>query len=330
MHSKKLQHAKQGLLWGALSGAFWGLDGVLLGITITLAPFIISTNNESLLLIPMTSACLHDGFAALWLTLYNLKTGRIKEITRSLRIRAGKIVALAALFGGPLAMTGYLLAIQWAGAAYTMAITAIYPALGTFLAIFFLKEKMSLRALIGIALCIVGSFIVSYTPPQSDAFPHFYWGILCALVPTFGWALEGVISTYAMDVLDPAVAINIRQSTSFLVYSLIVIPIGLGLKGFSLILNTLSTHIMGSGILLLFTGLIGATSYLFWYRSMNMTGVGRAMALNITFALWSIVFGFFLTDLKITMTLVLGALVITSGALLVMANPKELVNLRNG
>ncbi|MBF0208395.1 MAG: DMT family transporter [Oligoflexia bacterium] len=318
---QQLSYAKKGLLFGILSGVFWGLDGVLLGISIAMVPF--SDTSLAIYLAPLVGACMHDGFAAFWLFLYNLFTGRSRELLRTLRSRSGIIVAFAALLGGPFAMSGYLLGIQLAGTAHTLAITAMYPALGTVFAMIFLKERVSLRAWIGIVTCILGSFIVGYTPPAGDAHPHFYWGIAFALLPTIGWSLEGVISTYVMDLLDPQVAINIRQGTSFFVYLVGVLPMIGGLLLFK------EALILPSAQMLLLTALAGSVSYLFWYKAMNMTGVGRAMALNITYALWSIIFGYFLTDLKLTTPLVCGAVTITLGALLVLANPKELVNLRN-
>ena len=44
---------------------------------------------------------------------------------------------------------------------------------------------------------------------------------------------------------------------------------------------------------------------------MNMTGVSRAMALNISYALWGIVLSALFTDARITTTLIMGALVIS-------------------
>lgn len=40
---------------------------------------------------------------------------------------------------------------------------------------------------------------------------------------------------------------------------------------------------------------------------MNMAGVSRAMALNITYALWGVLFGALFTDVEITRSLVIGA-----------------------
>lgn len=62
---------------------------------------------------------------------------------------------------------------------------------------------------------------------------------------------------------------------------------------------------------------------------MNMTGVSRAMALNITYSLWGILFSAIFTEVEITSSLLFGAAVITIGMVMVVGNPKEMINLRN-
>jgi drug/metabolite transporter (DMT)-like permease len=74
---------------------------------------------------------------------------------------------------------------------------------------------------------------------------------------------------------------------------------------------------------------LGGFSYVYWYRALNMTGVARAMALNVTYALWGVLFGAFFTPLEPTVYLYLGAGAIAVGAILVSANPRELFKLRN-
>ena len=317
--AQELSHAKKGLWFGVLSGASWGFDGVILGMALAMSPF---TGGLGLYAAPLAGACLHDGFAGFWIFFYNLFTGRWKEYARTLRTRPGMIVILGALFGGPLAMTGYLLGINMAGASYSLAITAMYPAVGAILAVFILKEKITLRIWIGIITCISGAVIVGWVPPDSNAYPHFYLGLGLSLLATFGWAMEGVLSTYGMDMVDPDIAIGIREAVSFFVYLVAILPIAAGLTIFW---QSFTHNVIWYMAL---AGLAGGFSYVMWYRALNTTGVGRAMALNVTYALWAIVFGYFLTDLEITMNLIAGALVITFGTILVVANPKELLNLR--
>ena len=61
---------------------------------------------------------------------------------------------------------------------------------------------------------------------------------------------------------------------------------------------------------------------------MNMAGVSRAMALNITYALWGVLFGALFTDVEITRSLVIAA-AIFAGMFLVIGNPRDIINLRN-
>ena len=76
-------------------------------------------------------------------------------------------------------------------------------------------------------------------------------------------------------------------------------------------------------------GVVGCISYRCWYKAMNMAGVSRAMALNITYALWGVLFGALFTDVEITRSLVIGAAAIFAGMFLVIGNPRDIINLRN-
>lgn len=317
-----LAFAKKGIRSGLLAGACWGLNGVLMGMVLALAPF---TNNMSIFAAPLVGACIHDGFASLWLFLHNVYKGKWRDYARTLRTRPGKMLIFAAILGGPIGMSGNLLGIYFAGASYTAAITAAYPAIGAILGGIFLKEKLSVRVWAGITLAILGSFVVGIVPPEGDNYPHFYLGIGLAAVAAIGWAVEGVISTYGMDLVDSDIAIGIREATSFFVYIFAILPL-VGGVAYQILFRSFSTP---SGWYIAVIAMIGATSFLSWYRAMNMTGVGRAMGLNVTFALWSVFFGWLLNDLQLTPNLIIGVVIICIGTILTIGNPKDLVNLRN-
>ncbi len=321
----ELSFARRGLAWGGFTGALWGLDGVLLGIVLGMAPF--NDAKVSMLIAPIVAAAIHDGFAALWLFIINISSGKFREFRRTLATRPGKVVCIAALCGGPIGMTGYLLGINHAGPAYAMSISAIYPALGSVCAMFFLKERISPRAWAGIALSVTGAIIVGWQPPSGNA-PHFYLGVAFACMAAVGWGLESVLSTYGMDLIDPDIAINIREAVSFLAYMIIIVP-AIGGMGFLAAAVPEKTT-----LLIAATALAGGLSYFSWYRAMNMTGVGRAMALSVTYVIWSIVYSVVLTRLglmefRLTPFIIGGAAAITTGTLLIISNPGELLKLRN-
>lgn len=322
VQQQELSFAKRGIGWGLLAGFGWGLDGILMGMALAMVPF---NTGASLFAAPLVAAALHDGFAALWLFIKNVADGRWRDYLRTFRTKQAKFIILASLLGGPIGMSCNLLGIYFAGASYTAAITAAYPAIGALLGAIFLKEKISRRVGIGILVAIVGSFIVGYVPPEGDQFPHFYLGIGLACIAAIGWALEGVLSTYGMDLVDADIAIGIRQAASFLIYLFIVLPL-VGSLAFEMLFASLSTPAFW---LIVCIGLIGGISFLSWYRAMNMTGVSRAMGLNVTYAFWSVFFGWLFNGLLLTPNLIIGVVIIFIGTIITIGNPRDLANLRS-
>jgi len=312
--------AKKGLLFALISGMSWGLNGVILSLALGAA---VLSGDEHWLLAPLAVGALHDSCSAFWLLLFNGATGRLKELLRTLRSKPVRPVILGAIFGGPIAMSAYMLGVKFAGPAYVMPITALYPAVASIFASIFLKERIYLRAWCGLALCVVGGVVIGFTPPEGALGSEFYLGIAMAVVATLGWGIEGVLATSGMDLLDPAVALNVRQITSSVVYMLVVLPLA---GGYVLLGPALTSSI---GWVFPVAAFTGALSYMCWYRAMNMTGVSRAMAINITYSLWGILFSAMFTEVEITTNIILGALVITTGMVLVVGNPRDMTSLRN-
>ena len=99
----------------------WGADGVVLGVVLTMAPFI----GAQAVLAPLVVAALHDGLATVWMLAYDGATGRLSRLWPSLASRHGLVLCAAAVVGGPIAMSGYLFGIKYSGAAYTLSLIHI-------------------------------------------------------------------------------------------------------------------------------------------------------------------------------------------------------------
>lgn len=326
---QEVSFAKKGLALALFSGMIWSLDGLALGKGLAEEPF----GAPALwLFAPLLAAGLHDFFAACLCLAVNCSQGRGKEIVRTLFSKPGRLCILGALLGSPLGMGGFLMGLSLAGPAYVLPITSLYPAIAALLALVFLKERISRRAWGGLALCVAGAVAIGYTPPESAGGGAFYLGIAFAFLAAFGWAAEGVCVTSGMDFIEPAVALNIYQIVSSLIYALIIVPavmLHLSLGGYD-VSGLLSRAFASPGLpFFAVAGVIGCITYLCWYKAMNMTGVSRAMALNITYALWGVVFSALFTDAEITRSLVIGAAAIFAGMCLVIGNPRDIVNLRN-
>jgi drug/metabolite transporter (DMT)-like permease len=321
---------RKGYISGILSGATWGLDAVMLGVVMVMAPFV---ENPILLAAGgIVCSALHDIFSAVWLLGIMGVQGKLKGLRKAMMSRDGRYCMLAALFGGPLAMTFYTIGISVGGAALTASVTAIYPILGTALAVLILKEKTGLQTWIGLVVSVIGIIVIGWSP-SSGGETNLLFGILISLVAAIGWATEGVVSGYGMKDgnIDPKMALVIRYIVSSVVYLFIVAPIFAGgfvdsIGGYAAIFSDTSCW-----ILLAVTALIGMSSFLCWYMSIDNIGASKALCLNVTYSFWSVVFTLFLSLLLpnyfsgiFTVYIAIGSvLIITGVTLATIYKPKE-------
>ncbi|QJA09347.1 DMT family transporter [Romboutsia sp. CE17] len=302
-----------GITSGVLSGILWGLDTVILGIILSKIPNIGITN--AAMLAPLVGAFLHDTFSSLWMILFSITKKEFVETIKLLKTKSGKFVCLAALFGGPIGMAGYLLAINYIGSGYTASISAIYPAVGAFFSYIFLKEKLSIKGWIGLSLSILAVIILGYTPTQDMAL-NFGLGFGCALICVIGWSLESVICAYGMkdDEVSPTQALQLRQLVSAIVYGILIVPLFGGL-GLTKVIITSNLTIMIAGV-----ALIGTLSYIFYYTAIDTIGPVKATGLNISYSIWAIVFDMIFLGSSITPKLVLCSILIIVGSVMVSKN----------
>lgn len=304
---------KFGVSAGILSGMLWGLDTVLTGFVLGATPLVSS--QEVILIAPIISAFLHDTFSTLWMMIFSMFKGELLKTIKLLKTRSGRFVAIAALFGGPIGMAAYLLAINYIGAGYTASISAIYPAAGAFFAYVFLKEKLSLRGWMGLNLSIIAIIILGYAPGGSLT-SNFFIGFICALVCVIGWSLESVICAYGMkdDEVSPTQALQIRQLVSAVVYGLLIVPT---IGGLNLTSIVLTSNILP---LIITTALIGTLSYIFYYTAIDNIGPVKATGLNVTYSIWAILFDVLFIGSPITLKLVICAILIIIGSIMVSKN----------
>jgi drug/metabolite transporter (DMT)-like permease len=308
-----------GLTIGLLSGALWGAAAVLLSQALARRP--LAGGAAAIYAAPLAAAAFHDSFAALWISSLNGATGQLRRVVCALRSRDGLIVCGAALLGGPLAMSTYLLAIDFAGASSAVAISAAFPALGALLGMVVLGDRIGSLGWIGIVLVVSGAAFASYSPP-SGASPHFLLGTLCAVASATGWAVEGVLVTRSMARMPAIAALNIREVVSAATYVAVVLPLfgALGMAGRTLLSPTL--------VLLVIASLCGACSYLAYYRSLELIGPARAMPPNSTFVLWTMGLVLAVTGEPPGWPLMIGGLVVVTGITLVAADHRPLPSVR--
>ncbi|WP_195989196.1 DMT family transporter [Clostridium sp. D53t1_180928_C8] len=307
-----------GILLGVIVGLAWGLDGVLMG---EVGKSVVFSEFE---LSPLVTALFHDGFAFFWIALALVFSKQLLGAFKLLKTKKGLVTIVAAIVGAPVGMSAYLLAIKYAGAPYASSISVIYPGVGAILSYFILKEKLSIRAMIGIAVSLFGSFMLGFNP-SADVPETFFKGVLFALVAVAGWALEGVIVGFAMKKIKdeehiqatPQQFLCVRYLTSLASYALVVVPL---IGGYGV-----AAKVVSSGLVFKYAGIaiLGAITYLAWYKAVDLIGAAMGTALNSTASLWSIIFSALLFGAKITLPLAIWGCVIVLGVFIFAIDPKS-------
>lgn len=333
----KTNNYKKGILLGVLVGIFWGLDGVLMGevgktpiLSDAAAALSQGISQMTFDFSPLVTAFFHEGFCFMWVALFLLCRRQLKQAFHVLfHTRKGRVTALAALVGSPIGMSAYLLGIKYASAPYASSISVIYPGVGALISYFVLKEKLSVRAVAGIGISLLGSFMLSFNP--SAGVPDtFAKGVLFAAIAVLGWALEGVIIGFAMkrvkgedDVeASPQQLLCLRYFIAMIAYAVIVLPL---INGYPL-----AGKLVSQGLIWRYCGIaiLGALTYLSWYKAVDLIGAAMGTALNSTAALWTIIFSAVLFGGKITPSLAIWGIVIVIGVFIFAVDPSVLRNRR--
>ena len=268
---------------GIIAGIAWAVETTILGIALAMAPFV--KTEQAVFLAPFASTFLHDTFSSIWSCIYNGVQGNLSGVAKAIKTKSGRFVSLAAIIGGPVGMTGYVLSVANMGASIGAVASAIFPAIGAVLAYIFLKEKMQWYRWIFLILSLLGVYGLSYSPDIN--IKNFWLGFAGTIMCAFGWGIEAVIIAKSVqdDAVTDEIALQIRQTTSALVYGLIILPV-VKVWGFTLSLFG------GSGWLIptiAVAASFATVSYLFYYKAISQIGASKSMALNVTYSAWAVI-----------------------------------------
>ncbi len=304
--------------FGLFSGILWGLDTVILGIALSMVPFI--GTEQAVAYAAIASSFLHDASCAIWLAIFMGVRGRLKDTLAALKTKSGLVVIAGALLGGPIGMTGYVIAINNIGAAYTAIISAFYPALGAFLSFVLLKERMSAKQIAALLVALAGVMAMGYISAGDSEIGNATLGLIGAVLAVIGWGSEAVLCAWGMrdDAVDNETALQIRETASALVYGIAALPL-FGAWGFTASsIPNIATGVVG------LSALAGTASYLFYYKGISAIGAAKAMALNISYSAWAVAFGFVLQGSVPSPATVFFCVIILAGTVLAASDWDEL------
>ena len=287
---------KKGITVAILSGMCYGLYSafITLGMsngiwadwygvnTAALSAFVITYMLGAL------GSALNDTISAIWCIGIATAKGKMGDFFRTLKTKPGRMMMLAALLGGPIASTAYIVALQMAGS-IVIPITALCPAIGAIMARILFKQKLTPRMILGIAICFGATLMIGGTGFLEDAPEGLMLGILIAFIAAFGWGLEGCIAGYGTSMIDYEIGITIRQCTSGLSNLIILVPLMAIMAGnFGLAPGLIIQAVTSSDAMIWFvvSGFFAVFAYSLWYKGNSMCGAALGMAANGAYSFW--------------------------------------------
>ena len=312
---------KYGVIAGLFSGITWALYTIINNLITK--NIIFNSYIEKMFIPVLVIVFLHDFFSSIWLFFYLWRKRKLFELKRTIKSKNMFLIFLGALFGGPIGMSGYLLGIKYMGASYTASFSCTYLILGTILSVVFLKEKINLKMIIAVLINTAGIFILNFQVNEMDSDKISILGIFSLILCIFGWALEGLIASYILKYknadIEPSIAIFIRQLTSTVFYSFLIIPY---IRAYNLVFIVLKSNI---ALYIALISVIGSLSFFLWYYSMSIVGVARGISLNISYIIWTIIFEIIVFNVKFQLNFIVASILLIVSVILIAISPEEKV-----
>lgn len=286
---------KKGILIALTSGILYGLYSAFLTLGMSKGVWINWNAPEGNLssfaivfILGTLGAGLNDLFSAIFALIQAGLKGKLGDFFKTLKTKPGLIMIGSALIGGPIAGIAYVIALQ-KGGSMVIPIAALNGAIGAILGRVLFKQELNKRMMLGIAICILASFLIGATSLGESAPEGLFIGILIALIAAFGWGLEGCVAGFGTSMIDYEIGITIRQCTSAIANLCIIMPILFFIDGgnFATYGSFLSQGITDSSVIfLMISGLFTLFTFAFWYKGNSMCGAALGMACNGTYSFW--------------------------------------------
>ncbi len=335
---QRIKFAVIGIFWAWISGVTTVTQGCINTIISDGVNLGIASTTVITFVVAYAILGMNDILAGIMMIINNIFHGRsLKEHGRAIGTKVGNQMILGSFFGGACATGLVMTAYNLAGLTYTAILISTSPIITSVVGRIFFKETINARMYVGIVIVVIGICLAGFSPPSGDVYPNFVLGlILAGLAPLF-FTAEGMVATYATDLLDPNIGCALFRGISsglmiFIVGWAIGAINGYGALIFDVMGLILSTPTLLIGLICM--AIMSCFSYMGTYVAFNMTGPTRCLAVVNILPIWSIPVGLIfaalgLQDYNVTTLAIAGAFVMVVGILLVIANPKDLVNLRD-
>lgn len=284
---------RRGMVTATMSGVAYGTYTAFMTLAMTLGVWGVWYGGDSplsefskLFLLGALGAATTDACSAAWAVLIAIGKGKFGDVFRSMASKPGAILMAAAVIGGPLASTCYVLGLQSAGS-IIVPISALCPAIGSILSRILFKQPLTPRTMLGIFICFMASAMIGSTGLADNAPPNLFVGIAFGFLAAFGWGLEGCVGGYATSMIDPEIGITIRQLTSALTNLLVLVPLFAFIGGDSAfgMIRTVFTDVDAMPWFIV-AGFGAYFAFMLWYKGNAMCGTALGMSCNGAFSFW--------------------------------------------
>lgn len=284
---------KRGITTAILSGMFYGTYTAFMTFAMTRGIWVDWYGANSglssfavMFLLSALGAATTDTCSAAWSIGIAAVKGKLGDFFRCIRTKPGAVMVVAAMIGGPLASTAYVVGLQQAGS-IVVPISALCPAIGAILGRVLFKQRLNARMMLGIGICFFASAMIGSTGFGDEAPSNLFLGLFFGLLAAFGWGIEGCVCGYGTSMIDPEIGITIRQVTSSLSNLIILVPL------FSMISGVSALDMIGAAFTdgtampwFIVAGMGSYLGFMLWYKGNAMCGAALGMSCNGAFSFW--------------------------------------------
>lgn len=322
---------RYGYIMGIFTAILWGMWYIPGNLMWVIEPFtnmydaVAVTHGDMMAMIAVAVliSAANALMGAIMLTIWNGSLRKLREMKRTIVEfkNVTRYLILGSVCAGPIAIFGSYLATGFIGASFAAVACLGYPVVGTILSSSWLGQKISKRAIIGIAVIICGviSIYAGGLVTEIMSGEVRILGYIGGLMAIIGWGLEGAVAAKAMEVAQPDVMFQIRVFSETGLWWIVIIPIFI-IAGFPFMEYIIPLFTNPVSLLVIaVSGLTFGFCNLTWYKSFALIGVGRGQGLACLNALFALVFIFIFTGVIPAWTIVLGGVISVIGLLIMFS-----------
>jgi drug/metabolite transporter (DMT)-like permease len=253
---------------------------------------------------PIVHTTVKNGFAGALVVMVLLASGGLKDIKSLTRKQVGLLLGIA-LIGGSLAFGLFFTGLKMIGAAQGALIHKTLIFWVVLMAVPLLKEKVSIKMMVGIALLYASSLVVGV-----KGFSGIQAGHGLVLLATLLWSLENIIAKVTLKSVSPNLLVTARMTIGSLFLAGYMVVAG---KATLILALTGSQWLMLMGVGVLLFGYVMS-----WYRALAILPVTVTASILVgAIVITSLLDALFISK-TISFTIVAQSVFIISGVYMVI------------